>query len=262
MISCEPGCGILRGVSQTKVWMSHSDTVSRLGACLRSFARTDVCEIAAIEHTERKIFGVQFHPEVTHTECGNTVLKNFLTICGCSFDWSVKDYLDTLLTRLQEKYERKSVFMLLSGGVDSTVAFTLLNKALGTERVLGLHIDNGFMRYQESAQVVAAFEKLGITNFVVVDASENFYSALDGIVDPEQKRQVIGDLFLDTQQRELTTLGLDHDCLLGQGTIYPDTIESGGSKNAQLIKTHHNRVVITQKHLAPENCKQAWMRFS
>ncbi len=242
VITCNDTCQILEGIDQSKVWMSHSDTVLRISNCLQVTAKTENCEIAAIEHTTHKIFGVQFHPEVTHTKYGNTVLRNFLIMCGCSFDWSVKDYLNVLISKLRQRCEHKSVFMLLSGGVDSTVAFTLLNIALTPARVLGLHIDNGFMRYNESKEVTATFKKLHISNFIVIDASEDFHAALIDATDPQQKRQIIGDLFIDIQQRELTKLGLGPDWLLGQGTIYPDTIESGGTKNAKVIKTHHNRV--------------------
>jgi len=222
-----------------QVWMSHSDTVIDLPPCLQITANTDDCAIAAIEHTQLPIYGVQFHPEVKHTLCGRELLMNFLKLCDCSFDWDIQDYLQTLIENLRNKYINNSVFMLLSGGVDSTVAFTVLNQALGANRVLGLHIDNGFMRYNESRQVAEAFQKLAIS---VVDASEDFYTALDGITDPQQKRIIIGNLFLDIQQREIEKLGLGSEWLLGQGTIYPDTIESGGTQNSKIIKTHHNRV--------------------
>ena len=239
--------GVLKDLFHHQVWMSHSDTVVELPSCLRKTASTEHCSVAAVEHMHLNIYGVQFHPEVKHSVCGDTVLKNFLNVCGRNFDWSLKSYLETMIPDLQTKYVGKSVFMLLSGGVDSTVAFTLLNKALGPNRVIGLHIDNGFMRYNESVQVLEAFRELNISNLHIIDASQEFYDALKDVVDPQQKRNIIGNLFIDIQEGQVCKLGLGKEWLLGQGTIYPDTIESGGSANSHTIKTHHNRVARIQE---------------
>lgn len=229
-----------------QVWMSHSDTVEELPNCLWASASTENCEIAAVQHLSKRIYGVQFHPEVKHTPDGDKLFEKFLQICNCKFGWSMENYLDYSISKIQKQCDNKSVFMLLSGGVDSTVAFTLLTRALG-DRVLGLHIDNGFMRYKESEQVVQA---LKIKNLCVVDASAQFYEALENVVDPQEKRKIVGNLFLDVQQQELERLGLGEEWLLGQGTIYPDTIESGATKHSNVIKTHHNRVDRVQELIA------------
>ncbi|MBW8889760.1 MAG: glutamine-hydrolyzing GMP synthase [Fibrobacteres bacterium] len=225
------------------VWMSHGDEVSKLPSGFRRIGYTVNCDLAAVANDARKIFCVQFHPEVTHTEEGMILLKNYLTHIGCKFEWKVADYLKGLEEKLRLQCEGKRVFLLVSGGVDSTVAFALLNKALGPERVLGLHIDNGLMRKNESADVIEFMNKEGFRNLKVRDAAKDFLKALEGVHAPEAKRKIIGETFLTVKDDALAALNLDPDgWLLAQGTIYPDTIESGGTKNAAVIKTHHNRV--------------------
>ena len=190
-----------------------------------------------------EIYGVQFHAEVTHTEEGMAIFKNFLALCGCDFDWKVADYVASLEDKLRAQCAGRKVFLLVSGGVDSTVAFALLNRALGPERVLGLHIDNGLMRKNESADVIGFMNREGFHNLKVRDATAEFLKALEGVHAPEKKRKAIGDTFLTVKDDALAALDLDpEEWLLAQGTIYPDTIESGGTKNAAVIKTHHNRV--------------------
>ncbi len=231
------------------VWMSHGDKVSRLPAGFSGTASTSDCEYASIANDAKKIYGLQFHPEVTHTENGLKILSNFVFgVCKCSRGWSMKNYLWEKVAEIRKAAAGKNVFLLLSGGVDSAVALALLAKALGPERVHALHVDTGFMRKGESASVKKELEKLGIKDVNVVDASAKFFSALEGVAEPEEKRKIIGQLFIDVAAEELGRLGLDDKkWILGQGTIYPDTIETGGTKNSNRIKTHHNRAPAIMK---------------
>jgi GMP synthase (glutamine-hydrolysing) len=235
---------LFKGISSpTRVWMSHGDEVDRLPPGFRVSGTTDHCRHAAVEDAAAGRFGLQFHPEVVHSVDGERMLSNFLDICGFARDWNMDDYASSLADKVRRQAEGRKVFLLVSGGVDSTVAFALLNKALGPDRVLGLHIDNGLMRDAESAGVMEFMKREGFDNLRIADASELFLSRLSGVWEPERKRKIIGDTFLDVQASETAKLGLDPDeWLLAQGTIYPDTIESGGTKNAATIKTHHNRV--------------------
>lgn len=231
---------------EQQVWMSHGDSVSRLPEGFELAASTKDCAIAAMQNNN--IFGVQFHPEVVHTTYGKTIISNFLRITGARKQWSVERQLRDIKREIVEKADDKRVFMLVSGGVDSTVAFKLLIDTLGKERVFGLHINNGLMRKDESRQVAEYFRGQGYSNFNVVDAGDDFLSALRGINNPEEKRRVIGEMFLRVQRRSMEKMGLNsEEWLLGQGTIYPDTIETKGSKNADLIKTHHNRIPLVQE---------------
>ncbi len=225
------------------VWMSHGDEVVVLPKGFHRIGSTADCEMAAVANEERKIFGLQFHPEVTHSVEGLKLFKNFLKICGCSFTWKISEYIASLENKLRDQCNGKKVFLLVSGGVDSTVAFALLNRALGPERVLGLHIDNGLMRKNESADVLDFMHREGFHNLKVRDATDDFLSALKGLHAPEAKRKAIGDTFLTVKDKALEELELNsEEWLLAQGTIYPDTIESGGTQHASVIKTHHNRV--------------------
>ncbi len=230
------------------VWMSHGDEVSALPSGFVSTAKSAVCAYAAMADEKRKMYGIQFHIEVTHTEHGMDILKNFVTLCHPA-PWGMTSYADHIGAQIKEETKGKKVFMLVSGGVDSTVAFTLLNKILGPERVQGLLVDTGLMRKDEIRQVQSAFKKLKITNLHIEDASEEFFVNLKGAYEPEQKRKIIGDTFLAVQKRvsERMKLRIEDGWMLGQGTIYPDTIETGGTKHADHIKTHHNRVDAVQK---------------
>ncbi|MEC7281089.1 MAG: glutamine-hydrolyzing GMP synthase, partial [Verrucomicrobiota bacterium] len=199
----------------------------------------------------RRIYGLQFHPEVTHSEHGMQMLDNFLTLCGAARDWTMDQYIEQVKQRVQKQTAGRKVCLLVSGGVDSSVAFLLLNQALGEDRVLGLHIDNGFMRKGETALVERLMKDSGFHNLQVVDASADFLRALEGVAEPEEKRRLIGEEFLLVRDRALARLELDPDeWLLGQGTLYTDTIESGGTDNAAVIKTHHNRVGVIEELLA------------
>ena len=235
---------LLHGMDPVEtVWMSHFDTVTRVPEGFTAVASTDICPIAAMEDPSRKLFSTQFHPEVTHTPHGMMVLENFVAVTGAQRTWNVESYIPLLLEKIKTDAKGRKVFMLVSGGVDSTVCFVLLNKALGKDRVYGLHVDHGLMRKDESALVTKALHAVGLDNFAVVDASERFLKELEGVLEPEIKRNIIGNLFLDVQKEEFARLGLNADeWVLGQGTLYPDTIESGGTKHADKIKTHHNRI--------------------
>jgi GMP synthase (glutamine-hydrolysing) len=248
----DPSHPLFAGMSQTSVvWMSHGDEVSKLPAGFRRIGYTANCDLAAVANDAKKIYGVQFHPEVTHSEEGMLLFKNYLTHIGCRFEWKVADYLKSLEDKLRAQCAGRKVFLLVSGGVDSTVAFALLNKALGPENVLGLHIDNGLMRKNESADVLEFMHKEGFHNLKVRDATGDFLKALEGVHAPEAKRKIIGETFLTVKDDALAALDLNPaEWLLAQGTIYPDTIESGATKHAAVIKTHHNRVGAIMELLA------------
>lgn len=243
--------GLLEGCPEEFiVWMSHGDAVIALPPGFRCVASSDYCAVAAMADEERRIYGVQFHPEVAHTEHGQEILRNFVGLCSAS-PWSSANILRDAEERVREEAGDKSVFMLVSGGVDSTVAFALLNRVLGPERVRGLFIDTGLMRRGEVAAVRASLAGLGYGNLHTEDASEEFFRALAGVSDPEEKRRIIGETFLAVQQRVVATYNLPPATwLLGQGTIYPDTIETGGTAHADHIKTHHNRIPTIQAMMA------------
>ena len=231
---------------QFTVWMSHGDQVSELPEGFETSASTSDCPNAAIADPEKRIYGLQFHPEVTHTQNGMKILANFVfRICGCKKGWTMENYLNEKISDIRTEVDDRNVFLLLSGGVDSTVSLALLGRAIGSARIHALHVDTGFMRKGESEYVEGELEKLGIQEVHVVDASGEFIQKLEGVADPEEKRSTIGKLFVDIAMRELNNLSFDTGTwLLGQGTIYPDTIETGGTENSNKIKTHHNRAPI------------------
>ena len=244
--------GILEGLEDSEtVWMSHGDHVAQAPPGFGVLGSTASCAIAAMGDPGRNLYGLQFHPEVTHTPKGMQMLENFVALCGCERNWTMENYIESSIQAIRDQMGDRNVFLFVSGGVDSTVAFVLLEKALGAKRVYGLHIDNGLMRKNESALVRDSLLEHGFTNFHVVDAGADFLSALKGVVHPEAKRRIIGTQFIEVRDRAMEQLGLDPEqWILGQGTIYPDTIESGGTKNAAVIKTHHNRVALVEELIA------------
>jgi GMP synthase (glutamine-hydrolysing) len=221
------------------VWMSHGDTVLALPDGYEILATSENSPYAAIRHRERPIWGLQFHPEVVHTECGSQILTNFVTdICGCSGNWTMDAFIDQGIENIRRQVGKGLVLCGLSGGVDSSVAAALVQRAVG-DQMTCIFVDHGMMRLNERQDVEKLFAgTLGI-KLVSVDASERFLSALKGVTEPEQKRRIIGGLFIDVFEEESQKLG---NCdYLVQGTLYPDVIESVSVKGASAtIKTHHN----------------------
>jgi GMP synthase (glutamine-hydrolysing) len=246
---------IFKGLGSTeRVWMSHFDSVTSVGPGFEEVGFTTLGtsstphRYAAIGSNSLRRWGVQFHPEVDDTAHGSEMIANFvLGVCGCTPSWTMERYVEERVEQVRQQVGDQSVFLLASGGVDSTVAARLLGMAIGPERLHLLHVDNGLMRKDESRQVVEMFREFGLDrNLHFVDASGTFLSALAGVVEPEQKRKIIGNVFIDVFEAEAKRLGIEGH-LLGQGTIYPDTIETGGTKRADTIKTHHNRVPVIER---------------
>jgi len=223
-----------------QVWMSHGDKVTELPPGFEVVAETGSCPVAAMADIKRQIYAVQFHPEVTHTRQGSQMLKHFvLDICKCKPEWTMPGYVEEAIVKIRKQVGTDKVLLGLSGGVDSTVAGILIHKAIG-EQLICIFVDTGLLRHNEGDQVMKNYhDNLGL-NIVRVNAQELFYKALAGITDPEQKRKIIGKLFVDIFQSEAAKL--TDVKWLAQGTIYPDVIESAGSKSnkAHNIKSHHN----------------------
>lgn len=236
--------GIFEGLKgNSQVWMSHGDTVTKLAPGFVHLGKTDDCKFTAAGNFKKNIFSTQFHVEVAHTAEGMKILENFLGICKIKREWSMKNFLEQKMEMLKRQLNGRKIFLLVSGGVDSTVAYALLSKALGEDRVYGLFIDTGLLRKNETEKTKSALKKIGAKNFHILNAKKHFLKVLSGVVSPEEKRKKIGDAFLDVQAAAVKKLKLNAaDWVLGQGTIYPDTIESAGTKYADKIKTHHNRV--------------------
>ena len=236
--------GLFKGLDdREQVWMNHGDAVENLPEGFEALASSETGAITAMGNAAEKKFGLQFHPEVTDTRHGMKILSNFLDLCGCAREWNTLAFQKKIADEILKTCAGKKVFLLVSGGVDSTVTFSLLNSVLGPERVLGLHIDNGLMRSGESADILDYMKSHGFNNLRIVDASDRFLGNLFGVWDPEEKRRIIGTTFIEVQEQALRDFHLDPaDWILSQGTIYPDTIESAGTKHADRIKTHHNRV--------------------
>ena len=222
-----------------KVWMSHGDSVSVLPKKFSVIARTDSAPYAAIADEASKYYGLQFHPEVYHTPDGKNLIKNFLDICGVSFDWTMASFFETQKSNILAKVKSSKVICGLSGGVDSSVVAVLLHKILG-DQLTCIYIDNGLMRKNESEQVVTMFKENYNIPLIHVDAKEIFLKKLEGVADPEQKRKTIGNVFIDVFDEEASKIGNVE--FLAQGTLYPDVIESvsftGGP--SVTIKSHHN----------------------
>ena len=234
---------LLRGLPlEFSSWMSHGDSIAVPAPSFEVLASSEGGIPAVLYSKSRGAWGLQFHPEVSHCEGGMTILENFVVgICGAQRQWSMKAYLDEVAERVRAKVGGTDALLLISGGVDSTVAGALLLKILPPEKVHLLYIDTGLMRKAESEEVMRNLRDLGVKHMDMVDAEKEFLSALAGLEDPEAKRKAIGDLFITIQQREVERLGIP-DAFLAQGTLYTDLIESGkgvGSK-AQVIKSHHN----------------------
>jgi len=242
--------GLFRGIAgRQQVWMNHRDAVQDPPPGFDVLGSTSTCTVAAMASPERGLYAVQFHPEVAHTPCGTQILTNFVfDSCGCVKDWDPAGQVQAIEDQIRAVAKDRNIFFFVSGGVDSTVAYTLCLRALGPERVHGTYVDTGLMREGETEFVRENFASLGARAFAVEDAAEQFLSSLATAVNPEDKRHIIGEQFVRVQQRILESEHfLNGRWILGQGTIYPDTIESGGTAKADLIKTHHNRVAGIQK---------------
>ncbi|MBR1736439.1 MAG: glutamine-hydrolyzing GMP synthase, partial [Firmicutes bacterium] len=217
-------------------WMSHTDYISEMPDGFISCANTENCPVAAMENAEKKLYGMQYHPEVMHTENGIKMLHNFLyEVCACAGDWTMKSYAKTAIEDIRKRVGDGKVLLALSGGVDSSVLAALLAKAIGNQLTC-IFVDHGLMRKNEGDEVEKAFEKWDI-NFVRVNAGERFLSKLNGVSEPERKRKIIGEEFIRVFEEEAKKIGKVD--FLAQGTIYPDVIESG-SGDAAVIKSHHN----------------------
>ncbi len=228
------------GHGMLKVWMSHGDKVVVMPAGFKLMASTEACPIAAIADEQRHFYGLQFHPEVTHTRQGRAILTRFvIEICGCAGDWSMPAYVDEAVARIREQVGRDEVILGLSGGVDSSVAAALIHRAIGTQLTC-VFVDHGLLRLNEAQQVMDTFARhLGV-KVIHVDAARDFMAKLAGVADPEAKRKIIGREFVEVFQREAARIR--NARWLAQGTIYPDVIESAGAKTkkATTIKSHHN----------------------
>ncbi len=223
-------------------WMSHGDSIDVLAEGFEVVGESENGIPSAVESASMPFFGIQFHPEVSHCEYGDRILENFvLRICGATKSWTMDRYIEDTLETVRLRVGDRKVLLLISGGVDSSVVAGLLLRALPAEQVHLLHIDTGLMRKSESEDVIRDLEQLGATHLHFVDASREFLDALAGVSDPEKKREIIGDLFISIQEREVARLNVK-DSFLAQGTLYTDLIESGKGvgKKAQVIKSHHN----------------------
>ena len=226
------GCG-----SSSICWMSHTDYISQVPEGFRVIARTGKCPCAAMADESRKLYGVQFHPEVTHTEFGKQMLRNFLfDICLCKGQWTMEDFIQRSVETYRQTLSGKKVLLALSGGVDSSVAAVLLHKAIG-KNLTCVFVDHGLLRKDEGDFVEKTFREGFDLNLIRVNAEDRFLAKLAGVTEPERKRKIIGEEFIRVFEEEAKKLGKIH--VLVQGTIYPDVIESGAG-NASTIKSHHN----------------------
>ncbi len=228
------------GYGMLDVWMSHGDRVAEMPEGFKLMCSTDSAPIAGMADEARKIYGLQFHPEVTHTRQGSEILGRFIhQICGCASDWVAENIIENSIRLVREQVKDGNVILGLSGGVDSSVVAALLHKAIG-KQLTCIFVDNGLLRHQEGDQVMATFaEHMGV-KVIRIDAEQRFLDKLKGVSDPEQKRKVIGNLFIEIFEEEASKQ--NDAAFLAQGTIYPDVIESAGASTgkAHLIKSHHN----------------------
>lgn len=240
-ITVDTDCPLFHGLpKQQVVWMSHGDQVDGLAQGFHGVASSETCEFAATANEEQQIYTLQFHPEVRHSEFGNDMLKNFVfEICRAKANWSMHNFIDMEITKIRETVGKDKVLLGLSGGVDSSVVAALLHQAIG-DQLICMFIDHGLLRKGEGESVMETFGREMNINLVKIDAKERFMSKLAGVVDPEQKRKIIGNEFVYTFDEEVKKLVEGEDIKwLAQGTLYTDVIESG-TKTAQTIKSHHN----------------------
>ncbi|WP_455276455.1 glutamine-hydrolyzing GMP synthase [[Eubacterium] cellulosolvens] len=229
--------GILLGMDKSeKVWMSHGDVVTELSKDYEILAHTENCPVAAFMHKSKPIYGIQWHPEVVHTERGMTVLQNFVKdICRCIPNWTMENYIGRTIDEIKKIIKDDKAIVGLSGGVDSSTAAILASKAIG-KNLYAVFVDHGFLREDEPQFVESTFKKFDM-NFILLNVQEEFLEKMKGIIDPERKRKIIGNEFIRTFEKVAKEKKADY---LIQGTIYPDRIESGFRKFSDKIKTHHN----------------------
>jgi len=236
-VAIDEQVGVLKGLSKKeKVWMSHSDTVFAMPSEFEVLAHTENCPVAAFRHREKPIYGLQWHPEVVHTENGSKMLRNFIfEVCKCEANWRMEDVIEKMITEIKAEVGEGKAIIALSGGIDSSVATTLAAKAID-EKLTAVFVDHGFMREGEPEFIKKTFEKFTL-NLIIAEAQTRFAEKLKGVVDPERKRKIIGEEFIRVFEEIAEKIGAEY---LIQGTIYPDRIESGFRKFSDKIKTHHN----------------------
>ena len=229
--------GVLEGLEPwERVWMSHGDTVYALPETFEVLAESENTPIAAFRHREKPIYGLQWHPEVTHTEKGGLMIRNFIfKVCRAEANWVVEDFIEGAIAEIREEVGDKGCIIALSGGVDSSTVTALAARAIG-ERLTAVFVDHGLLRKGEAEAIEETFSKMGI-NLVVARAKERFLARLKGVTDPEEKRKIIGEEFIRVFEEVAREVGAEY---LLQGTIYPDRIESGFRRYSEKIKTHHN----------------------
>ena len=228
---------LFQGVGESVCWMSHNDYIAKLPEGFSSCAHSAHCPVAAMENREKKLYAVQFHPEVEHTQQGRQMFHNFLyNICGCAGDWEMKSFAQEAIAAIREQVGDKKVLCGLSGGVDSSVAAMLVHRAIG-KNLTCIFVDHGLLRKDEGDMVERVFKKEFDMNIIRANVQDRFLTKLQGVTDPEQKRKIIGEEFIRVFEEESRKIGAVD--FLAQGTIYPDVVESGLGKSA-VIKSHHN----------------------
>ncbi len=236
-VTIDKPIGVLRGLDRKeKVWMSHGDTVFSLPAEYEVLAHTENCPVAAFRHKKKPIYGLQWHPEVVHTEKGMQILHNFIfEVSNCEANWKVEDFIEAAVREIEQTTGESRAIIGLSGGIDSSATTALAAKAMG-RNLTAVFVDHGFMREGEPEFVKSTFERFGI-DFISVEAQERFLQKLKGVADPEKKRKIVGEEFIRVFEEVARKVGAEY---LIQGTIYPDRIESGFKRFSDKIKTHHN----------------------
>ncbi len=241
LVTVDTASKLFKGVSEKTVcWMSHNDYIEQAAPGFAVSAHTDNCPVAAVECPEKRLYAVQFHPEVLHTQEGKKMLSNFVyEVCGCKGEWKIDSFVESSVRALREKVGSGRVLCALSGGVDSSVAAVMLSKAVG-KQLTCVFVDHGLLRKDEGDQVASVFGPDGPydLNFIRVNAQQRFYDKLAGVCDPEEKRKIIGEEFIRVFEEEAKKIGAVD--FLVQGTIYPDVVESGFGGESTVIKSHHN----------------------
>ena len=241
LVTVDTASKLFKGVSEKTVcWMSHNDYIEQAAPGFAVSAHTDNCPVAAVECPEKRLYAVQFHPEVLHTQEGKKMLSNFVyEVCGCKGEWKIDSFVESSVRALREKVGSGRVLCALSGGVDSSVAAVMLSKAVG-KQLTCVFVDHGLLRKDEGDQVASVFGPDGPydLNFIRVNAQQRFYEKLAGVCDPEEKRKIIGEEFIRVFEEEAKKIGAVD--FLVQGTIYPDVVESGFGGESTVIKSHHN----------------------